>query len=430
MDYTANQKEQIEKQLKAIGVSSVEALFKAIPKEILLSPPSEGEGLSEMEAFQKVKDLSNENECLKFKNYLGFGAYEHYIPAIVPFIIRKSEFLTSYTPYQAEASQGYLQAIFEYQSAIATLTGMEVANASVYDGASALAEAVLMALRLHPHKNKIVFSDEINPFYREVVNQYLHAHAVETVNIKINTKGQTDLNEIRKSIDDQVAAIVVQSPNALGIIEDIKEIASLKGGALLIHCANPLSFGLYETAGVLGVDIVVGDSQPFGIPLQFGGPYAGYMATRMAFVRQLPGRIIGETVDAVGKRGYVLTLQTREQHIRREKATSNICTNQALMALATLVALLWYGKEGVRKLAQTNFNRAMYLKTELEKIGFKTYSGPIFNEFWVDIKDTKSFENQHIVPGHPYKGGIVVAVTETKTKEDLDRFLDVARKLK
>lgn len=419
MDFAANKKEQIDKQLKAIGLS-FEELIQAIPLSLQKKAPEEDDGLSEMEGYEKIKSLGQLNSFNEYKNYLGGGAYEHYIPAIVQAITSKSGFLTSYTPYQGEASQGYLQAIFEYQTAMANLTDMEVANASAYDGASALAEAVIMAIRINPDKKKVIFSDKINPLYMGVVDQYLAAVPY----VKIVT------DQVEKEIDQDTAAIVFQSPNYLGIIEDLENIKNIKGDALFILSANPMSFGIYKTPGELGVDIAVGDTQPFGIPLQFGGPYAGYIATKKSYVRQLPGRIVGETVDTEGRRGFVLALQTREQHIRRDKATSNICTNQALMALSTLVTLLWYGKEGIKELALTNFRRAMYLKTELEKLGFKTFSKPIFNEFWVGISNRDAFRKEKIEPGIPFNNGLIVTVTETKTKEDLDHYLKVARSLK
>lgn len=427
MDFAANQKEQIEKQLNFLGIASIDELYAAVPPSIRQKAPVEDDGLSEMEAFRKMVDLGNQNTFPGYKSYLGGGSYEHYIPALVSFLTQKSEFLTSYTPYQAEASQGYLQAMFEHQSAICALTRMDVAIGSVYDGASATAEAVLMSLRIHPERHKILFASTLNPRYQAVVDQYLKGLFIQPVFIPTRADKRVDVDAFKKLIDGNTAAIVIQSPNYLGIIEEMKEIAALKNDSVLIHVADPMSFGLYAPPGDLGVDISVGDSQPFGIPLQFGGPYAGYMATRSAYMRQLPGRIVGETVDAKGRRGYTLVLQAREQHIRREKATSNICTNQALMSLATLIALLWYGKEGVPKLARLNFERAMTLKTGLEKLGFKTYSSPIFNEFWAGITNTTPFKQNKIIPGIPYENGLIVAVTETKTEEDLERYLKVAK---
>ncbi|MFN4173498.1 MAG: aminomethyl-transferring glycine dehydrogenase subunit GcvPA [Parachlamydiaceae bacterium] len=427
MDYAANQKEQIDKQLKFLGIESIEKLFEAVPRSLLQKAPKEDDGLSEMEAFQKIVSIGKKNKFPEYKNYLGGGSYEHYVPAIVSFIAQNSAFLTSYTPYQAEAAQGYLQAMFEYQSAITTLTQMDVAIGSVYDGASASSEAVLMALRVHPNRRKVIFASTINPRYQGVIDQYIKGLGIESVFIPAKDDKSLDFDALKTAIDSNTAAIVVQSPNYLGLIEDVKQVSEIKRDALLIMIANPMSFGLYAAPGELGVDISVGDTQPFGIPLQFGGPYAGYMAAKSAYVRQLPGRIVGETTDSKGERGFVLVLQTREQHIRREKATSNICTNQALMSLSTLVSLLWYGKEGLPKLAKLNYERAMYLKTGLEKMGFKTIPGPIFNEFWVGISNLKPFKEKKIAPGIVHQNGLIVAVTETKTLEDLDLYLNAAK---
>ena len=288
MDYAANQKEQIEKQLKFLGIASIEELYKAVPPSIRQQAPKEDDGLSEMEAFQKMVSLGKQNTFPEYKNYLGGGSYEHYIPALVSFITQKSEFLTSYTPYQAEAAQGYLQAMFEYQSAICTLTQMDVAIGSVYDGASAVSEAVLMSLRVHPERHKVIFASTLNPHYQGVVDQYVKGLNIQSVFIPTLSDKRIDLDALKKLIDGNTASIVIQSPNYLGIIEDIKQVAELKNDSLLIMAANPMSFGLYASPGELGVDISVGDTQPFGIPLQFGGPYAGYIATKTAYMRQLP----------------------------------------------------------------------------------------------------------------------------------------------
>lgn len=421
--------------LKALGIESIDQLFAAIPKELLLPPPSKDDGLSEFEGMQLMKELAAKNSFSAFDSYLGAGSYEHHVPALVPAICSKSEFLTSYTPYQAEASQGVLQAMFEYQSAICALTGMDVSNASLYDGASACAEAVLMALRLNRGRSRILISRSLHPHYRAVVEQYVSPHALEIKEIPFKKDGSLETF----AIDEQTACVLVQSPNFLGVVEDIAPIASAakKTGALTILCANPLSYGLYASAGEVGADIAVGDGQPFGIPLQFGGPYVGYMACRQEFVRQLPGRIVGETLDAKGKKGFVLTLQAREQHIRREKATSNICTSQTLASIACLTALLWYGKEGLRKLALTNFQRATYLKNSLKPFP----QGPCFNEFRLAFsqplaKVQRHFREKGIEPGldlgryfPELAGQLLVCATETKTKEQLDRYIACAQEL-
>jgi len=424
MDFVANQKNQWEEMLAALGVRSIDELLQAIPKKLHLQPPLKDDGLSEYEGMRAIEQVLSKNTFPQYENYLGAGAYEHHVPALVGAICQKSEFLTSYTPYQAEASQGMLQATFEYQTALAALTGLDVANASLYDGGSAAAEACFMALRANKGRSKIYLSPKVNPFYRGVIEQYLFSHSFTL------HAGE---------IDSDTAAVVVQNPNFFGEIEDVAALfkKSKEQGAICILIANPLVYGLFASAGELGADIAVGDGQPFGLPLQFGGPYVGYLTCRESLVRQIPGRIVGETVDAEGKRGYVLTLQAREQHIRREKATSNICTNQALAALACLVALSWYGKHGVRDLALTNYQRAHYLHEKLIKIpGISPFSQkPFFNEFCIRFEQKvsdllPSFHKQGIQPGFPVgEHKLVVAVTETKAKEQLDRYVEVAKHL-
>lgn len=435
MDYVANQKQQIEEMLKEIGALSIEELFHAVPRHLFLPKPTRDDGISEMEGMKLMEHLGQKNTFFKFANYLGAGAYEHHVPALVSAICSRSEFLTSYTPYQPEASQGMLQVIFEFQSAICALTGMDAANASLYDGASACAEGVLMALRVNK-KKKVIVGKSLHPHYRQVVNQYLANQEVQIVEAPFQSDGSLDLAATLPLIDSDTAAILLQYPNFFGLIDPVKEVsaAAKKHQALLILCANPLVYGLYASAGEIGADIAVGDGQPFGLPLQYGGPYVGYIACRLELIRQLPGRIAGETLDAKGKKGYVLTLQTREQHIRREKATSNICTNQALAALACLVAILWYGKEGIRKLALTNYQRAAYLK---ERLGHSLSSAPFFNEFAIPLKAPvdvviEKFRAHQIEPGLPlgryfpgWDNRLLIAVTETKSQADLDHFVKV-----
>ena len=367
MDFVANQKLQIEEMLKEIGASSVEELFEAVPRHLFLPKTTLDDGLSEFEGMRHIEQLAKKNTFSSFTSYLGAGAYEHHVPALVNAICSRSEFLTSYTPYQPEASQGMLQVIFEFQSAISALTGMDAANASLYDGASACAEGVLMALRTKK-KKQVIIGKSLHPHYRQVVDRYLANQEIEIKEAPFLHDGSLDIAATLPLINDETSAIFLQYPNFFGIIDEIKQISAHKKQALLIVCANPLVYGLYASAGELGADIAVGDGQPFGLPLQYGGPYVGYIACKQELIRQLPGRIVGETLDSKGRKGYVLTLQAREQHIRREKATSNICTNQALAALACLVALLWYGKEGIKKLALTNYQRAAYLKSKLPSI--------------------------------------------------------------
>lgn len=445
MDYISNQEPQNREMLAVIGVKAVEELFTAIDATLLLPRPSAEDGISEYEGIRLMESLAAKNLYQNYENYLGAGAYEHHVPALVNAICSKSEFLTSYTPYQPEASQGMLQIIFEFQSAMCALTGLDVSNASLYDGASACAEALLMAIRFQK-RSKVVVANNLHPHYRGAVSQYLSGLDVQIKNISFLQNGLLDIPSLEDALDSETAAVLVQYPNFFGSIDDIKSISAKARavGALTIVCANPLVYGLYASAAEIGADIAVGDCQPLGMPLQFGGPYTGYMTCRKELVRQMPGRIVGETVDTRGRRGFVLTLQAREQHIRREKATSNICTNQALAALASLVTILWYGKKGIYRLALTNYQRAAYLKNQLEKIlGDSPFTTvPFFNEFVVRFKKpisevTKHFRNHGIEPGidlgrfYPQLSEyLLVAVTETKSKEQLDRYCEVARGLR
>lgn len=443
MDFIANRDEQNRQMLKALGIKHVRELFRAVPDALYCAEVSKEDGLSEFEALRWMENIASDNQFLTHESYLGAGAYEHHVPALVGAVCSKSEFLTAYTPYQAEASQGMLQAIFEYQAAICALTGMDAANASVYDGASACAEAVLMALRQLSERSKVIVAGTLNPHYKAVILQYIGDQEVDIETVSYDHNGALDRAQLEASLDEKTAAVLIQSPNFFGVIEQVQEIMALakRNGSIGILCANPLSYGLLHAAADLGADIAVGDSQPLGLHLQFGGPYAGYIAVRQPLLRQLPGRIVGETVDSRGQRGFVLTLQAREQHIRREKATSNICTNQALAALATLTAALWYGKKGIRELALTCYQRTAYLREKLEQLeGVHLMSQlPVFNEFVIQfdrpIRDVqKAFRRKKIEPGvslkHLFpslKNALLVSVTETKSRADLDRYVEVMR---
>lgn len=446
MDFISNQAPQIKEMLAAIGVPNIEALFEAIPSHLRqFSRPDKDDGLSEFEGMRLIESLSAKNTFPHYENYLGAGAYEHHVPAIVEAICSKSEFLTAYTPYQAEASQGMLQIIFEFQSAICALTGLDVANASLYDGASACAEGVMMALRTQSGRSKVLIAETLHPHYRGVVDQYLVSHGTERVTIPFLPNGQLDMDRFEELLDDNTAAVLIQYPNFLGMMDDIASVAAKAKAkrALTVVCANPLVYGLFASAGELGADIAVGDCQPFGLPLQFGGPYVGYIACRQSIVRQMPGRIVGETLDTQGRRGFVLTMQAREQHIRREKATSNICTNQALAALAALIAILWYGKRGVQSLALTNYQRAAYLKHALEAIPNLKGLGKAttFNEFAIRFplpidQVIRHFHSRGIDPGidlgrffPSLENYLLIAVTECKNKSQLDRYVAVAKEL-
>ncbi len=443
MDFISNKDSQIKTMLAELGLSSVDDLFSQIPADLKTSRPILDDGLSEFEGLCLMENLAAKNTFTTYQNYMGAGAYEHHVPAIIGAICSKSEFLTSYTPYQAEASQGMLQAIFEFQSVICALTGMDAANASVYDGASACAEAILMSLRLRNGKNKVLIAETVHPHYRAVITQYLKCHPIEICLIPVTATGKIDKEKFDLLLDEQVAAVLIQSPNYWGVMEECQTLfASAKEKqALSIICANPLAYGLFRSAAEQEADIAVGDCQPLGIALQFGGPYAGYMACKQEYVRQLPGRIVGETLDSEGTRGFILTLQAREQHIRREKATSNICTNQALSALASLVGTLWYGKKGLKELALTNFQRAAYLKQALMQIkGVKIISDEeCFNEFVIQFdkpltKVMVHFQSLGIQPGVELekhfpllKSCLLVAVTETKSKAELDHYIQAVK---
>ena len=413
MDFIANQQEQIGEMLHDLGLKSISELWRNIPQKLILPPPAIDDGLSEMEGFEAIRKLADKNKILEYDSYLGGGAYEHYVPALVSAITSKSEFLTSYTPYQAECSQGMLQVIFEFQTAIARLTDLDIANASMYDGASACAEALRMGQHATGRK-KVLVLPTLNPRYRTVIDLYLKDDVVESDHL----------------IDD-AAAILLPYPNFFGEVVDYASLIAeaKKKGIVTVMQVNPLALALYKTPGELGADIAAGDGQPLGLPLNFGGPYVGFIACRKELLRSLPGRIAGLTKDKQGREGFVLTLQAREQHIRREKATSNICTNQALQSLAMLITLLWYGKEGLKQLALTNFQRASYLKKNLESHSLS--QGPIFNEFV--IKCTKSqlekFYKNKILPGIPLsENRLLVAVTETKSKDQLDKYFYTLQK--
>lgn len=445
MDFVSNKSQQIGEMLISLGISSIDELFADIPRKIKRNAPTEDDGLSEWEGIQLMQKLASANKFPNLENYMGAGCYEHHVPALVSAITSKSEFLTSYTPYQAEASQGMLQIIFEFQSAVCGLTGMDVSNASLYDGASACAEALLMALRLQKPRQRVVIAQSVHPHYIAVARQYLECHGAIIDVVPFDKEGLIDQNALSNALKEDCAALLIQNPNFFGSIDAVEESFSIahKAGALAVLCGNPLAYGLYRNAKEWGADIAVGDMQPFGIPMQFGGPHVGYIACKTEFVRQLPGRIVGETKDTEGRRGFVLTLQAREQHIRREKATSNICSNQALAALASLIAMLWYGKQGIHDLALTNYQRASYLRNKLAGIkGIRLLNNaPIFNEFTIEYPLPPEtvlayYEAHGIAPGvnlgqffPELSRFFVIAVTETKHRSQLDKFIQVTEKL-
>lgn len=433
--YVPSTAQERQEMLASIGLCSIDELFSHIPDSLKLKGelnlPS---GKSELEVCRTMEHIAAQN--IVFDSiFRGAGAYDHYIPAIVKSVTGKEEFVTAYTPYQAEISQGVLQSIFEYQTMICELTGMDVSNASVYDGATAAAEAVNMCCE---RSRSVVFcSAAAHPDTIEVVKTYCWASGHEFVLVPAKD-GKTDWNSIVPQLDKKTTAcLYIQSPNFFGQIEDVQQAAEAVHtvGAKLIMGCNPIALGLYKTPAELGADIAVGEGQPLGMPLSFGGPYLGFMATTKAMMRKLPGRIVGETTDVDGKRAFVLTLQAREQHIRREKASSNICSNQALCAMTAAVYLAAVGPEGLKQVANLCYQKAHYLMQQLTAIPGITlrYQGPFFHEFVTDQGDANrillKLEQEGILGGLPLSdGGILWCATEKNSKEDIDRMVGIVRK--
>jgi len=434
MPFIANTDAQRREMLEAIGVSSVEDLFHDIPPELRAKGLNLPDGLSEQEVYYRIAALADHNST-GLTSFLGGGIYDHFIPAAVEAIVSRSEFYTSYTSYQPEISQGNLQAIFEFQSAICRLTEMEVANASLYDGGTALYEAIMMALRV-TRRNRVIVDDSVSPIYRTMIRSYTSNLGIELVET-LSTKGLPDREAVKEKLDNQTAAVVVQNPTFFGCIDDATDIGEMAHacGALLIASVYPISLGLLKTPGAMGADIVTGEGQSLGLSLSFGGPYLGFMASRMRLVHKMPGRIAGRAVDSQGREGFVLTLQAREQHIRREKATSNICTNEALCALTALVYLSLLGKQGLRDLAQTCADKAYYAQRRLLKVPGVTMRFPgrwYFNEFVLDLplpadKVIRKLLQRGVAAGFPLvrywpemDHSLLIAVTEKRTKKDID----------
>jgi|UniRef100_A0A7C2ZJH4 glycine dehydrogenase subunit 1 len=433
--YIPHSEEETERILKTLGLSRLEDLFSHIDPS-LLSEPSLPPPKSEEEIRRYIKELGGQNAELVC--FAGFGAYDRIIPSAIWQILNRGEFLTAYTPYQPEASQGTLQAIFEYQSLICELTKMDVANASMYDSASALAEAILMARAIRGKGKRVVLSEGINPLYRQVVSTYLMGYRDEIDLCTLTEKGHTNLDRLENLLKDGEAhALAVQYPNFLGFVEPLREISELskRYEVPLVVVADPIALSILKPPGEFGVDIVVGEGQQMGVPLNFGGPYVGFFATRMEHVRRMPGRLVGMAEDIEGKRAFTLVLQTREQHIRRERATSNICTNQNLMALANLLYMVLLGKEGLREVAVQSLSKAIYLKEKLLNLGFEEiYKGKHLWEF--PLRHEKSQElyqralNSGFLFGVPldhfgYKNTLLIAITEKRTREEMDRLVEV-----
>ncbi|MEK6679613.1 MAG: aminomethyl-transferring glycine dehydrogenase subunit GcvPA [Nitrospirota bacterium] len=441
MGYVPNTDKDKKEMLRTIGVDAIEKLLKDIPQEIRLKKELNlPNPLSEIELKKEMLSLSERNaDLLHHTSFLGAGAYDHYIPSVVEHLVSRSEFYTAYTPYQAEASQGMLQSIYEFQSMICELTGMDVANASMYDGASATAEAAMMALRITKRK-EVVVSRALHPNYRTVLKTYIQGIGISIKEISIKN-GVTDVDAL--SISDNTAAVIIQQPNFFGCIEELSAINTItkKFGAIFIASVDPISMGILKSPGELGADIVVGEGQSLGNSLSFGGPYLGFFAARKEYVRQMPGRLVGATVDAHGEKAYCLTLQTREQHIKRERATSNICTNQALCALAATVYLSVIGKEGLRKVAELCLQKTHYTQREITKIkGFASpFPAPFFKEFVIKTpmpseKILKGLLAEKIIGGvdignyYPeLKDHLLICVTEKRTREEIERLVELLK---
>ncbi len=434
MRYLPKSQSDREAMLGDIGVKSVDELFAAIPAEYRLTRDLNiPRSYAESEIVEFFRDRAAENGQ-GYATFLGAGAYSHYRPVVIDSLVSRGEFFTAYTPYQPEIAQGTLQAIFEFQSMICELTGMDVANASMYDGSTGAAEGLMMAVRV-TGRHKSVIATSVHPEYREVITTYARHQGMPLLTVGYGKNGRVDLEALDKAVDSETAGVLIQSPNFFGVIEDVAAIADIvhkKGALLVVSIAEAVSLGIVKPP--TEADIVSLEAQSFGVPLGFGGPYCGVMATREKFIRQIPGRLVGETVDRNGKRGFVLTLSTREQHIRREKATSNICTNQALVALMCNIFMTIYGKQGMKELAQHNLAKAHYAAEQFEKNGAKLpFEGaPFFNEFVIQTKTYPRAINDRllehkIIGGFPLKrfypeleNASVWCCTETTTKASID----------
>ena len=436
--YLPHTEADVQEMLETIGVKDIMDIFQDIPESVR----KEGEmdllpALSELELVKHLRELASKNSTACERPYfLGAGTYDHYIPSIVRHIILRQEFLTAYVPYQPEVSQGELQALFEWQSMLCELTGMDVANCGMYDGYNAVAEAANLAFNTVKKSKRVLISQAVNPQAIETTETYGFGKGYEVEHVDLNGE-TTCLDDLKSKLGDDVAAVIVQYPNFFGSIEDLKAIKELLEGTktLLIVSANPLALAQLEAPGKFGADIVVGDVQPFGIPMSYGGPHCGYFTSTEKLMRKLPSRIVGQTVDEDGERGFVMTLSTREQHIRREKATSNYSSNQALFALASAVAMTALGKEGSQEMAHQNINKAHYLAAQLKEKGFEVLNkSPFFNEFIVKLAKTPDEVNKALFE-KGFVGGfdasaaygednvMLLCATEKRTKEEIDGFV-------
>jgi glycine dehydrogenase subunit 1 len=440
--YIPNSPDERASMLRTLGLNSINDLFESIPAELRLQKPLNiPSALSEIELINRFEEMGARNFEAKRTSFLGAGAYAHYSPTIIDHLISRSEFFTSYTPYQPEISQGTLQAIFEFQTMVCQLTGMEVANASMYDGSTALAEAVLMAERV-THRSKVLVSSTIHPEYLEVAQTYVQHAGIDLVRTNLDTQTGLTKLEAESKLDNETAALVVQSPNFFGCIENLTEFAEKAhavGALFVVVITEPVSLGLLRSPGTCGADIVVAEGQSFGIPLSYGGPYVGLFATREKFVRQMPGRLVGQAMDQQGRRGFVLTLATREQHIKREKATSNICTNEGLIALAATIYMETMGRRGIREVAYQCAQKTAYAIKRIKQLkGYSLpFSAPTFNEFVVRAPTDAKALLQKLANDKNLTGGLnlsryfpdrpndlLVCVTEVNSRDQIDALVE------
>ncbi len=441
MKYIPNTDEDRRAMLESLGVESIDDLFASIPEEVRFRGDIDiPEGMSEMELAKHIEGLAGKNLTTEeYCCFMGAGAYDHFLPAAVDHMVSREEFYTAYTPYQPEVSQGTLQVIFEFQTMISELTGMDVANASMYDGGTAMMEAALMAGRLTRRGERIVVSSSVHPQYREILKTYLHGREWDLVEVPVSD-GVTDMDALTEAVNDDTIAVLMQNPNFFGLLEPVEEFQQLTGefrNAHLVVACDPISLGVIRPPATYGADIVVGEGQPLGNPLSFGGPYLGFFAAGSRAVRRMPARIIGQTEDVDGRRGFVMTMQTREQHIRRERATSNICTNEGLNALAATVYLSLMGRQGLREVAEQSLQKAHYAAQRIDELpGYRLkYDRPFFKEFVVECdrpaaevvssllehKILAGFDLGRMVDG--MDNSLLVAVTEKRTKEEIDELV-------
>lgn len=446
MNYIPHTDFERREMLDTIGVNKLDDLFDAVPAKYRFPDLNLPEALTEMEALWELQSLADANADMNhYACFLGAGAYNHYIPSLVDHVIRRGEFFSAYTPYQPEVSQGTLQAIFEFQSMIGNLTGFEICTASHYDGATAFTEAALMAINI-TGRRKVVVSPAVHPHYRQTLRTYVQFKTDLRVTGDESADTVSRIDELLNLVDEDTACLCIANPNFFGQFEEVSGIAEQvhAKGALLVTAVNPMSLGLFKPPADYGVDVAVGEGQPLGIPLSFGGPYLGFFATRREFMRRIPGRIVGETVDKEGRRGYVLTLKTREQDIRREKATSNICTNQGLMALAACVYMSALGRHGLRQVAELCYHKAHYAADRIGRLdGYTVWNNrPFFNEFVVECPLPVSEINDYLLNEHDIIGGfdlskdyphlrnhMLVCCTETNTRDEIDELIEALSKL-